>query len=44
MYQSFISALGLVAAARGAVHSIDVGEGGSLKFNPNSLTAAVGDQ
>jgi hypothetical protein len=37
-----VTALGTVNAA-GVVHSIDVGNGG-IKFAPNSLTAAVGDQ
>ena len=33
-----------IGIANAAVQSVSVGEGGTLKFNPDSLTAAVGDQ
>lgn len=38
-----LSLLALAAGVSAATISIDVGEGGSLKFDPDSVTAAVGD-
>jgi plastocyanin len=32
------------AASQSGVHDVDVGSGGSLTYNPNTLTAAVGDK
>lgn len=32
------------AAVLGAVHTVTVGAGGLLAYNPNNITAAVGDQ
>lgn len=44
MYRFLASVLTIAAVANGAVHEILVGKGGATTFNPDSLTAAVGDQ
>jgi hypothetical protein len=38
-----LSFLALAASVSGATISIDVGKDGALKFDPDSVTAAVGD-
>jgi len=43
MYRSILSLLALAATATAATIEIDVGEDGNLAFDPNSVTAAVGD-
>jgi len=43
MYRFLLLLLALTATARAAILSITVGQGGELKFSPNSMTAAVGD-
>jgi len=43
MYRSLLSVLTLAAVANGATHSVSVGQEGALSFNPDSLTADVGD-
>ncbi len=43
MYRSLLSVLTLAAVANGATHSVSVGQEGALNFNPDSLTADVGD-
>jgi hypothetical protein len=43
MYRNLASFLALAATVSGASIGIDVGQDGSLKFNPDSVTAAMGD-
>jgi len=43
MYRSILSLLALAATVSADTLSIDVGEDGGLSFEPNSMTAAVGD-
>jgi len=42
-FQGFLLSALFVACASAAQHDIDVGEGGSLRFSPNTTTAAPGD-
>ena len=40
---STVLSLAVPAAVLGATHTVTVGEGGMLAFNPTNITAAVGD-